>query len=98
MENISIDKSKSSKVKLVDSVGCFSIYETTETPGSVRNVTDTISKRQWNATSDREVKFLDYPDSLTFIATQPLPFEQERRSFVYSFSFDVRGQSCSRLS
>lgn len=32
MENISIDKSKSSKVKLVDSVGCFSIYETTETP------------------------------------------------------------------
>lgn len=32
MENISIGKSKSSKVKLVDSVGCFSIYETTETP------------------------------------------------------------------
>lgn len=32
MENISIDKSKSSKVKLVDSVDCFSIYETTETP------------------------------------------------------------------
>lgn len=32
MENISIGKSKSSKVKLADSVGCFSIYETTETP------------------------------------------------------------------
>lgn len=32
MENISIDKSKSSKVKLVDPVGCFSIYETIETP------------------------------------------------------------------